>query len=251
MAEEQILEVEKVYKAYGDLEVLRGIDFSLCKGEVVCIIGPSGSGKSTLLRCVAGFEPVRAGTIALSDTVVSTPAMLVPPERRSIGMVFQDFALFPHLTNLANVMFGLRAVPKAEAETTARLALSRVGLASHALDYPHTLSGGEQQRVALARAIAPRPGILLMDEPFSGLDALTRLRLQTMAVELLAGRTVLLITHDPLEALRLGEHILVMNGRPATLQALPDLPGAPPRDPGDPAVQAAYRVILRRLEAVA
>ncbi len=108
-----------------------------------------------------------------------------------------------------------------------------------------------RQRAALARTLMEDRPVVLMDEPFSGLDALTRLRLQAMAVELLTGRTVLLITHDPLEALRLGEHILVMNGRPATLHALPDLPGDPPRDPGDPAVQAAYRAILRRLEAVA
>jgi putative hydroxymethylpyrimidine transport system ATP-binding protein len=123
-------------------------------------------------------------------------------------------------------------------------------LADSALVRPETLSGGMRQRAALARTLMEDRPVVLMDEPFSGLDALTRLRLQALAVELLAGRTVLLITHDPLEALRLGDQVLVMNGRPATLQTLPDLPGVPPRDPGDPAVQVAYRAILRRLEVV-
>jgi putative hydroxymethylpyrimidine transport system ATP-binding protein len=126
----------------------------------------------------------------------------------------------------------------------------RVGLTDAASARPDALSGGMRQRAALARTLMEDRPVVLMDEPFSGLDALTRLRLQALAAELLAGRTVLLVTHDPLEALRLGEHILIMNGRPATLSVLPDLPGIPPRDPGDPAVQDAYRAILRLLGAV-
>ncbi len=163
----------------------------------------------------------------------------------------QTDLLLPWLNVLDNVLLGSRLRGERPDRQRALELLARVGLADAALARPETLSGGMRQRAALARTLMEDRPVVLMDEPFSGLDALTRLRLQALAAELLAGRTVLLITHDPLEALRLGDQVLVMNGRPATLHILPDLPGIPPRDPGDPAVQAAYRAILRRLEVVA
>ena len=164
-------------------------------------------------------------------------------------MAQQDL-LLPWLNVLDNVTLGNRLRGERVDQQRALDLLMRVGLTDAALARPDALSGGMRQRAALARTLMEDRPVVLMDEPFSGLDALTRLRLQALAAELLAGRTVLLVTHDPLEALRLGEHILIMNGRPATLSALPDLPGVPPRDPGDPAVQDAYRAILRLLGAV-
>ena len=139
-------------------------------GEVLCLLGPSGCGKTTLLRIAAGVERPTSGRVLLDGQEVAGPDRFVPPEKRGVGLMFQDFALFPHLTILQNVAFGLRSLTRTEANAEALAALARVGLAHYANEYPHILSGGEQQRVALARAIAPRPSVLLMDEPFSGLD---------------------------------------------------------------------------------
>ena len=155
--------------AYSANESVRGVTLAVEPGEIVCLIGPSGCGKTTLLRLAAGVERPSAGSIRINDREVAGGSF-EPPERRGVGLMFQDFALFPHLSNLANVMFGLKSLPRPEAEREARLALERVGLGALAALYPHMLSGGEQQRVALARAVAPRPSVLLMDEPFSGLD---------------------------------------------------------------------------------
>ena len=176
------------------------------------MVGHSGSGKSTLLRLVAGLERPARGRIAVAGRDVSGPAVFVPPERRGIGMMFQDYALFPHLTVLRNVMFGLRRRPGAEAQQTAIAALDRVGLAHRADDYPHALSGGEQQRVALARALAPKPRVLLMDEPFSNLDRRTRdmIRDETSSVLRASGATVMLVTHDHDDAMRLADRVMLM-----------------------------------------
>lgn len=226
---------------YGGLVLFDGLDLELPGGVFTCLLGPSGIGKSSLLRLLAGLtSPGVSGDLRGSDGRGLTG--------RVAYMAQQDL-LLPWLSVLQNVTLGSRLRSEPANRGRALDLLAQVGLADSALVRPDTLSGGMRQRVALARTLMEDRPLVLMDEPFSGLDALTRLRLQALAAELLAGRTVLLVTHDPLEALRLGEQILVMNGRPATLSALPDLPGAPPRDPGDPALQAAYRAILRRLEA--
>lgn len=197
---------------YGDTQALRNIDLTIASGEIVCLLGQSGSGKSTLLRIAAGVETPQAGRFLVDGKEFGGPDGLVPPEKRGIGLMFQDFALFPHLTVLKNVMFGLTALSAPNARSEAMLALERVGLAAHANLYPHHLSGGEQQRVALARSIAPRPGILLMDEPFSGLDQRLRdsVRDETITILREMRATCLMVTHDPEEAMRVADRILLM-----------------------------------------
>jgi len=206
------LSVRNVAHAYDRTPVLRDLTFTLAPGEIGCLLGPSGCGKSTLLRCVAGFEPVRAGAIELGSVTLSTPAMMVPPERRSIGMVFQDFALFPHLTVAANVGFGLGPRPAAERAARVREMLDLVGMQAEAARYPHEISGGQQQRVALARALAPAPGLMLLDEPFSSLDVdlRERLSLEVRAILQAAGTTALLVTHDQREAFAFADTVGVM-----------------------------------------
>ncbi|WP_439575249.1 ABC transporter ATP-binding protein [Phreatobacter sp.] len=224
------LAFEGLSHGYGRVRALAGVDLAIAPGEVVCLLGPSGCGKTTLLRVAAGIERPLSGRVLMDGREVAGPASFLPPERRGVGLVFQDFALFPHLTNLANVMFGLRALPRGEADAIARHALDRVGLADHALDYPHALSGGEQQRVALARAIAPRPGILLMDEPFSGLDSRLRdtVREETLAVMREIRATCVVVTHDPEEAMRMADRIVLMrDGRVAQSGTAAELYRAP------------------------
>ncbi len=226
---------------YGGLILFDGLDLELAGGCFTCLLGPSGIGKSSLLRLLAGLTPPGvSGDLRGGDG---------QPLTGRVAYMAQEDLLLPWLNVLDNITLGSRLRGERTDRERALALLVRVGLSDCALARPETLSGGMRQRAALARTLMEDRPVVLMDEPFSGLDALTRLRLQALAAELLAGRTVLLITHDPLEALRLGEHILIMNGRPATLSPLPDLPGVPPRDPGDPAVQAAYRAILRSLGA--
>ncbi len=195
---------------------LHGVNLSAEPGEVLCLLGPSGSGKTTLLRIAAGIEPQTSGRVLLNEQEIAGPDVFVPPERRSIGLVFQDFALFPHLTILDNVRFGLTALSKTEGRKEALIALERVGLSNYAHSYPHVLSGGEQQRVALARAMAPRPAVLLMDEPFSGLDSRLKdtVRAETLAILRQSRATAIVVTHDAEEAMRLGDRIaLLKDGR--------------------------------------
>lgn len=226
---------------YGGLVLFDNLNLELPSGGFTCLLGPSGIGKSSLLRLLAGLTPPGvSGELRGGDGL--------PLTGRVAYMAQQDL-LLPWLNVLHNVTLGSRLRGERAHRHRALDLLARVGLADVALARPETLSGGMRQRVALARTLMEDRPVVLMDEPFSGLDALTRLRLQTLAAELLADRTVLLVTHDPLEALRLGKQILIMNGRPATLLHLPDLPGHPPRDPGEPAVQAAYRAILGHLES--
>ena len=227
---------------YGGLTLFDGLDLDLTGGCFTCLLGSSGIGKSSLLRLLAGLTAIGVSGDLRGDDGL-------PLTGRVAWMAQQDL-LLPWLNVLDNVTFGSRLRGERPDRPRALGLLARVGLADAALARPDTLSGGMRQRAALARTLMEDRPVVLMDEPFSGLDALTRLRLQALAAELLIGRTVLLVTHDPLEALRLGAHILVMSGRPAIVQTLPDLPGDPPRDPGDPAVQAAYRAILRLLEVV-
>jgi iron(III) transport system ATP-binding protein len=181
-------------------------------GEIACLLGPSGCGKTTLLRIAAGIEKPDTGRLAFDGLEMAGPSVFVPPEKRNIGLMFQDFALFPHLSIIDNVAFGLRNLPRAEARKIAQHALERVGLAQYALDYPHHLSGGEQQRVALARAVVPRPQVMLMDEPFSGLDQRLResVREETLALLRETRASCLLVTHDPNEAMELADRIFLM-----------------------------------------
>lgn len=195
-------------------QTLRDVDLAVEPGEVLCLLGPSGSGKTTLLRIAAGIEAQTHGRVFLNGREIAGPSVFLPPEQRSIGLVFQDFALFPHLTILENVCFGLTALTKPEAEREAMTALSRVGLTDYASVYPHVLSGGEQQRVALARALAPRPAVLLMDEPFSGLDSRLkdRVRSETLSILRQSRATAVIVTHDAEEAMRLGDRIALLRG---------------------------------------
>jgi iron(III) transport system ATP-binding protein len=192
--------------------VLDKLSFSIEPGEIVCLLGESGSGKSTILRVAAGIQPIESGEVRINQQIVSAPGLQIAPEKRGVGLMFQDFALFPHMTLLQNVAFGLEKLGKKEAHRQARTALKRVGLADREADYPHMLSGGQQQRLALARTIAPRPGIIMLDEPFSGLDARMRetVRGETLAVLRETGATGLIVTHDPAEAMLLGDRIALL-----------------------------------------
>jgi iron(III) transport system ATP-binding protein len=204
--------LEGVEKRFGQTRAVAGVDLALGEGELVAVLGPSGCGKTTLLRLIAGFEAPDAGTIAVAGEVVAGAGRSVPPERRRIGMVFQDYALFPHLRVEANVAFGLARRSKAERRELTRDTLALVGLERKADRYPHELSGGERQRVALARALAPQPAIVLLDEPFSSLDATLRAGLRRDVEKILreAAATALLVTHDQEEALSLADRVAVM-----------------------------------------
>ena len=208
------LTFERVERQFSASHALTGFSLDIAPAEVVCLLGPSGSGKTTLLRIASGIEKPTGGRVLINDFEVAGPRRFVPPEKRNVGLMFQDFALFPHLTIRDNVAFGLKSLPREDAAREALAALARVGLERYANDYPHILSGGEQQRVALARAILPRPAVMLMDEPFSGLDVQLRDRMQEETLQLLreTRATCLIVTHAPAEAIRLGDRIAVMRG---------------------------------------
>jgi len=224
------LKFENVFRRYGDTHAIENISLEVLPGEILCLLGPSGCGKTTLLRLTAGVERPSGGTISIDGRIVAGPEQFLPPEKRGVALMFQDFALFPHLTLLGNVAFGLRSLSRSEAEKTAQATLERVGLAKYAHEYPHILSGGEQQRVALARAIAPRPRVLLMDEPFSGLDTQLReeMREQTLAILHETGATCMIVTHSSEEAMRMGHRIALMReGRLIQTGTAEALYGAP------------------------
>lgn len=207
------LHLDDVSIAYGQHTAVRQLSLSLAPGRIGCLLGPSGCGKTTVLRAIAGFEPLLGGEIRLDGERVSAPGHLVPPERRRIGMVFQDHALFPHLTVARNVAFGLRGLPAEAVRARVDEMLATMGLQHAAERFPHELSGGQQQRVALARALAPQPLLLLLDEPFSNLDVELRERLGAELRGLLAptGTTALLVTHDQHEAFAIADEIGVMS----------------------------------------
>jgi iron(III) transport system ATP-binding protein len=204
--------VRGLSKSFGAIEAVRELNLEIERGELMAVLGPSGCGKTTLLRVIAGFEQPDAGCVVVSDDVVAGPGRLVPPEKRRVGMVFQDYALFPHLSVEGNVAFGLSNRPREERDALTRRTLELVGLQHRARTGVHALSGGERQRVALARALAPEPELVLLDEPFSSLDATLRAGLRR-EVELIlrdAEATALLVTHDQEEALSLADRLAVM-----------------------------------------
>jgi iron(III) transport system ATP-binding protein len=208
-----VLELNNISYSYSRHKVVDGLSLRLQPGTVGCLLGPSGCGKTTVLRCIAGFEHVSAGEILIDDVAVSSASVHMPAERRRIGMVFQDYALFPHMTVADNVGFGLHESSAEERRTRVSQLLVTVGLAHEGAKYPHELSGGQQQRVALARALAPRPRLLLLDEPFSNLDVelRERLALEVRNILRLEGTTAILVTHDQHEAFAMADEVGIMH----------------------------------------
>ena len=205
------LHVSHLTRRFGGREVVSDVSLSVAPGQVTCLLGPSGCGKSTTLRCIAGVDRQDGGSVAVDGKILSDARLHLPPEARSIGLIFQDFALFPHLSVEDNIAFGLVA-PKAQKTRRVNELLERVHLAEFASAYPHELSGGEQQRVALARAIAPRPRVMLMDEPFSGLDNRLRDGIRDETLDILRDEetAILLVTHEPNEAMLMADEIALM-----------------------------------------
>lgn len=206
------LSVRNARRAYGRRPAVADVSLTLAPGRIVCLLGPSGCGKSTLLRLIAGLEPVDAGEIAVQGRLVSSRHAHVAPEQRGVGLVFQDFALFPHLNVADNVGFGLNAMAAQARRAQVRSLLARFHLEPLERAWPHTLSGGEQQRVAIARALAPDPAVLLLDEPFSGLDGHLRGAVRRSVLQHLRATkaAVLIVTHDPEEAMLAGDELLLM-----------------------------------------
>lgn len=209
-----VVALEHISKVFEDnTQVVRDLSFEVGEGEIFCLLGPSGCGKTTTLRLVAGFERPDAGRILLQGREVAKNGYCLPPEKRGVGMVFQEYALFPHLTVAQNVAFGLKGFPKAQREAIVATMLNMVGMTELGQRYPHELSGGQQQRVALARALAPCPVVLLLDEPFSNLDADLRaqMRLEVRRILKEAKTTTIMVTHDQDEAFILGDRVAVLN----------------------------------------
>lgn len=206
------LELEGIFRRFANVSALADVSLSVRRGEVVCLVGQSGCGKSTLLRVIAGVERPDQGRVMLDGREISGPETHVEPEERNIGFMFQDYALFPHLSVTDNIMFGLKRLDRRTARERCAAIIERLGLERLADRFPHMLSGGEQQRVALARALAPQPQILLMDEPFSNLDRGLRdgIRNDTISVLRELGTTVIMVTHDPEEALSTGDRVVLM-----------------------------------------
>jgi iron(III) transport system ATP-binding protein len=220
-----------VHHAFGETQVLNNVSLTVPAGEVVCLLGPSGCGKTTLLRIAAGMERLQRGSVTIDEVTVADENSQLPPEDRRIGYMFQDYALFPHLTILDNVAFGLFRQDKDAARKRAMHMLEHVGMTKHAGKHPHMLSGGQQQRVALARALAPKPRLVLLDEPFSGLDTNMRagIREETLSVLKRSNVATLMVTHDAEEAMYMADRIKVLGehgrirqtGRPADIYYKP------------------------------
>lgn len=208
-----ILSIHNISRRFGPVAALDKVSLDIRSGEIVCLVGHSGCGKSTLLRIIAGIEDIDDGQIVLNSETVCGDGVFVEPEHRSVGFMLQDYALFPHMTARQNIGFGLKKLGRQEAAARVDDIIARLGLAPLANRYPHMLSGGEQQRIALARTLAPRPSILLMDEPFSNLDRGLRDDIRTETVSLLRrlGTTAIIVTHDPEEALAIGDRVVLMH----------------------------------------
>lgn len=241
------IRLENLTRSFGATRAVDGLTASLRSGRFIALLGPSGCGKTTLLRLIAGLERPDAGRLWLGGDEVAGPGVFVPPERRRLGMVFQSYALWPTMTVAGNVGFGLNRLGRAEREGRVADALRMVGLHDLGARRPHELSGGQRQRVALARTLAEDRPLVLLDEPFSALDARLRLMIGDMAARLLDGRTVLVVTHDPAEAARLGDRIAVMT--PAGLADHPAPPGRVPRRHDAADVLAAQAALTGRLLA--
>ncbi|MEY4680659.1 MAG: ABC transporter ATP-binding protein [Alphaproteobacteria bacterium] len=207
------LSAERVSHRFGDKLVLDGVSLVAAPGELVCLVGPSGCGKTTLLRIAAGLEDIQQGEVRAAGRVVARPGADLPAERRGIGFVFQDYALFPHLDVAANVGFGLASADGARRARRVQETLAQVGMQDQARAFPHELSGGQQQRVALARALAPEPRVLLLDEPFSGLDVRLRERIRDDTLHVLkeSGAATVMVTHDPEEAMFMADRLVVLD----------------------------------------
>ncbi|MEQ1618944.1 MAG: ABC transporter ATP-binding protein [Terricaulis sp.] len=208
------IELSQVRRLYNGAAAVDGVSLDAPAAGVLALLGPSGSGKSTILRLIAGLEPVDSGDIRLGGEIMSSPSRTLAPELRRVGMVFQDHALFPHMSAGANVAFGLARLGRAAGEAAARAWLDRVGLGGRADAYPHELSGGEAQRVALARTLATQPRIVLLDEPFSGLDQMLRAELREFTLTTLAetGTSAVFVTHDSSEALTVADKLAILKG---------------------------------------
>lgn len=209
-----MLALDNVAHAYGRQSILKDVSFQLEAGEIGCLLGPSGCGKTTVLRLISGFERLQTGSIRIGRELVASVAQQLPPNKRQVGIVFQDYALFPHLDVASNVAFGLDHLAKSARTQRVSEMLTLTGLAAESRRYPHELSGGQQQRVALARALAPKPSMLLLDEPFSNLDVELREKLSLEVRDILKheGITALLVTHDQHEAFAIADVVGVMNG---------------------------------------
>ena len=207
------LEVKQLDFSYGRNQILFEFDFSLEESQIGCLLGPSGCGKTTVLRAIAGFENPTKGEIVLNGKKLNGPRIFVEPEKRQIGMVFQDIALFPHLSVNENIQFGIRSLPQTQRDKRSNELLELVGMSQFKKTYPHQLSGGQQQRIALARALAPKPSLLLMDEPLSSLDEELREQLAREIRLILQQEKIsgILVTHDQNEAFAVGDHICVMH----------------------------------------
>jgi iron(III) transport system ATP-binding protein len=197
---------------FGPRKAVDDVTITVAAGELVCLVGPSGCGKTTLLRIAAGLEPLQQGRVMIDGCAIAEPGYVVPPEARGVGFVFQDYALFPHLTVAGNVGFGLHRWSAADRTARVKEVLTQVGMQDYAQAYPHQLSGGMQQRVALARALAPRPRVMLLDEPFSGLDTRLREQIRDDALHVLkrSGTATLMVTHDPEEAMFMADRLAIM-----------------------------------------
>jgi len=232
------LNVENLALTYGGQPIFQNLSFTIPAGRLLALLGPSGVGKTTLLRIIAGLEAPESGSITASDG---------QPLSGRIAYMAQQDLLLPWARVIDNVMIGARLRGEPPSPDRAQTLLAQVGLADRAAALPAALSGGMRQRVAIARTLYEQRPIVLMDEPFSALDAITRNRIQDLAAELLAGRTTLLITHDPLEACRIGDSLMVLTGAPARLSAPMTLAGTAPRNPGDIEVMQTQAELLRRL----
>jgi iron(III) transport system ATP-binding protein len=219
-----MLDMSGIGHRYGARDVLHDVSVAVASGELVCLVGPSGCGKTTLLRLAAGLEDLQTGRVSVGGMTIAEGAAALAAEQRGVGFVFQDYALFPHLDVSANIAFGLSGRPVAERLARVAEMLGQIGLSAYASAFPHQLSGGQQQRVALARAMAPRPRVLLLDEPFSGLDLQLReqIRDDTLHVLKRSGAATLMVTHDPEEAMFMADRIVVLEAGRVAQDAAPD-----------------------------
>lgn len=228
----QALIAKGLTRTYNGQAIVSDVHLTLEPGTITALLGPSGAGKSTLLRLFAGLERPEAGTLTVGNSILASPDHLVPTEKRQVGLIFQDFALFPHLTAQENIRFGLRHLTKQEGAARALDWLRRIGLETRSDAYPHQLSGGEQQRIAIARALAPDPVVILMDEPFSGLDPALREEVRTVALDAIAsvGIPGLLVTHDADEAMLFADRLAIMRQGRILQTDTPDVIYSAPAD---------------------